>query len=439
MTKAKKNKGVSVFELKGVPSFKESLPLALQHVVAMIMGCVTPAIIISEVTGVSPQDQIRLIQAALLISGFATLIQLFPVNKYLGSGLPVVMGVSFAYVPMLISLGGKFDLPTIFGAQIIGGLIGVLVGVFYKRISHLFPPLVTGSVVFTIGLSLYPTAVNYMAGGVGSEGYGSPKNWLVAMFTLAVVLFCNFFTKGIFKLASILIGMVAGYLVALGLGMVSFQDLSSVGWFQFTPPLHFGVKFEITSIVSMAVMYVVSSVETIGNLASTADSGMDREATQSELCGGLIGNGIASIVGGLFGGLPTATFGQNVGIVVMTKVINRCVIGLAAVIILVAGFIPKFASILTTIPSSVIGGATISVFAIIAMTGIKLVMKENLTVRNTTIVGLSVALGTGIVQASGSLQLFPEWARTIFGESAVVITTIMAILLNLILPKSEED
>ena len=183
----------------------------------------------------------------------------------------------------------------------------------------------------------------------------------------------------------------------------------------------------------------MSSVETIGNLASTADSGMDREATQSELCGGLIGNGIASIVGGLFGGLPTATFGQNVGIVVMTKVINRCVIGLAAVIILVAGFIPKFASILTTIPSSVIGGATISVFAIIAMTGIKLVMKENLTVRNTTIVGLSVALGTGIVQASGSLQLFPEWARTIFGESAVVITTIMAILLNLILPKSEED
>mgnify|MGYP000852384044 CR=1 FL=1 len=434
MTSGKNKKYASVLELQGIPSFKEALPLALQHVVAMIVGCVTPAIILAGIIGASPDMQIRLIQSALLISGIATLIQLFPLGKYCGSGLPVIMGASFAYIPLLISLGTRFDLPTIFGAQIIGGIVAVLVGLFYKKINHLFPPIVTGTVVFTIGLSLYPTAVNYMAGGQDSPTFGSPKNWGIAIFTLAVVLFFNFFTKGIFKLASILMGMIFGYILCLILGMVSFDNVASSPWFQFTPPLYFGVKFEFTSIISMAIMYIVSSAEAIGDLTSTAGGGLDREPEEMEICGGIIGNGVASIIGGFFGGLPTATFSQNVGIVIMTKVVNRCVIGLAAVLILAAGLIPKFASLLTTIPSSVLGGATVSVFAMITMTGVKLITKEKLTARNTTIVGLSVALGSGVIQATGCLQLFPDWARTIFGESAVVIATITTILLNLILP-----
>ncbi len=428
-----------VFQLEGRPSLKVTFPLAIQHVVAMIVGCVTPAIILSGVVGASPEDQIRLIQAALLISGLATLIQVFAPGKYIGSGLPVIMGASFAYIPLLISLGSRFDLPTIFGAQIAGGLVAVLVGLFYKKIDFLFPPLVTGTVVFTIGLSLYPTAINYMAGGQGAEDFGSPKNWMVAMFTLAVVLFFNFFTKGICKLASILMGMIFGYIFALILGMVSFENIGTAGWFQFSMPLHFGLKFELTSIISMAVMYVVSSIEAIGDFSSTAGGGLNREATEHEICGGIIGNGIASIIGGLFGGLPTATFSQNVGIVIMTKVVNRTVLGLAAVIILIAGLIPKFASLLTTIPSAVLGGATVSVFAMITMTGVKLITKEKLTNRTITIVGLAVAMGSGVIQATGCLQLFPDWVRMIFGESAVVIASMTAILLNLILPKSSEE
>lgn len=426
-----------VTELNGMPRFLEALPLAVQHVVAMIVGCVTPAIILAGVTGLGASEQIILIQSALLISGIATLLQLFPLGRFCGSGLPVIMGASFAYIPLLISLGSRFDLPTIFGAQLAGGLGAVAVGLFYKKLTKLFPPLVTGTVVFTIGSSLYPTAVSYMAGGTGAEDFGSPRNWMVAIVTLAIVLFFNYFTKGICKLASILMGMIFGYIAALAMGMVSFENVGAAGWFQFTMPMHFGMKFELTSIISMLIMYVVSSVEAIGDFTSTAGGGLDREPTRREMCGGIIGNGIASIIGAFMGGLPTATFSQNVGIVIMTRVVNRCVLGLAAVIILAAGFIPKFASLLTTIPSCVLGGATVSVFAMITMTGIKLITKEKLTARNTSVVGIAVALGIGVIQANGCLALFPDWAKTIFGESAVVIATITAVTLNLILPEEE--
>ena len=433
------NRYAKVTELNGRPRLLEALPLAMQHVVAMIVGCVTPAIILAGVTGLEASEQIILIQSALLISGVATLLQLFPLGRFCGSGLPVIMGASFAYIPLLISLGSRFDLPTIFGAQLVGGLAAVAVGLFYKKLTRLFPPLVTGTVVFTIGLSLYPTAVNYMAGGVGAEDFGSPRNWLVAVVTLAIVLFFNYFTRGICKLASILMGMIFGYALALVMGMVSFENVNAAGWFQFTMPMHFGMKFELTSIISMLIMYIVSSVEAIGDFTSTAGGGLDREPEEREMCGGIIGNGIASIIGAFMGGLPTATYSQNVGIVIMTKVVNRCVLGLAALIILAAGFIPNFASLLTTIPSSVLGGATVSVFAMIAMTGIKLITKEKLTARNTSVVGLAVALGIGVIQANGCLALFPDWARTIFGESAVVIATITAVTLNLILPEAEEE
>ena len=433
------NRYAKVTELNGRPRLLEALPLAMQHVVAMIVGCVTPAIILAGVTGLEASEQIILIQSALLISGVATLLQLFPLGRFCGSGLPVIMGASFAYIPLLISLGSRFDLPTIFGAQLVGGLAAVAVGLFYKKLTRLFPSLVTGTVVFTIGLSLYPTAVNYMAGGVGAEDFGSPRNWLVAVVTLAIVLFFNYFTRGICKLASILMGMIFGYALALVMGMVSFENVNAAGWFQFTMPMHFGMKFELTSIISMLIMYIVSSVEAIGDFTSTAGGGLDREPEEREMCGGIIGNGIASIIGAFMGGLPTATFSQNVGIVIMTKVVNRCVLGLAALIILAAGFIPKFASLLTTIPSCVLGGATVSVFAMIAMTGIKLITKEKLTARNTSVVGLAVALGIGVIQANGCLALFPDWARTIFGESAVVIATITAVTLNLILPEAEEE
>ena len=219
-----------LFILDGKPSLGQTVPLALQHIVAMIVGCVTPAIIVAGVAGLSEQDSIILIQAALVMSAISTLLQLFPFKfgKFrIGSGLPVIMGISFAYVPTMQAIAGSFDVATILGAQIVGGIIAIIVGIFIKQIRKFFPPLITGTVVFAIGLSLYPTAINYMAGGVSSPSYGSWQNWTVAFITLVIVTGLNHFGKGIFKLASILIGVIAGYIVAMMFGMVNFSAVSS--------------------------------------------------------------------------------------------------------------------------------------------------------------------------------------------------------------------
>ncbi len=431
-----------LFKLDGKPSMGQTFPLAMQHVVAMIVGCVTPAIIISGVAGLSPADKIILIQASLVMSAISTFVQLFPMVKtgkfQIGSGLPVIMGISFAYVPTMQAIAGSFDIATILGAQIVGGIVAILVGMFIKPLRKLFPPLVTGTVVFAIGLSLYPTAVNYMAGGAGSATYGAWQNWLVALITLAIVTGLNHFGKGFLKLASILIGVVVGYAVAFCFGMIDFSSVAAASWFQLPQPLHFGIKFEASACVAIAVLFAINSVQAIGDFSATTTGGMDRMPTDEELNGGIVAYGCTNIFCAFFGGLPTATYSQNVGIVGSTKVVAKRVFGLAGIIILIAGLIPKFSSVLTTIPSCVLGGATVSVFASIAMTGVKLIATEPLNYRNTSIVGLAIAIGMGVTQASASLGGFPAWVTTVFGKSPVVLATIVAILLNVILPKDKK-
>lgn len=432
----------SVFELNGVPKFGQALPLALQHVVAMIVGCVTPAIIVSGVAGLNERDQVILVQAALFTSAISTLLQLFPFIRFknfqLGSALPVIMGISFAYVPSMQAIAANSDVGTILGAQLIGGFVAIIVGLAIQKIRVLFPPIITGTVVFTIGLSLYPTAVNYMAGGTSNPEYGSWKNWLAAFFTLAVVVGLNHFAKGFLKLASILVGIIAGYIFASCLGLVDFSGILSAGYFQLPQPLHFGLSFDPSACIAIGVLFAINSIQAIGDLSATTVGSMEREPKDKELQGGIVMYGVTNILCSLIGGLPTATYSQNVGIVTTTKVINRCVLGLAAVIMLVAGFVPKFSALLTTIPQCVLGGATISVFASIAMTGIKLIMLQEMNYRNTAIVGLSVALGMGVTQAPASLASFPSWVTTIFGSSPVVLATLTAIILNTILPKEEK-
>lgn len=433
----------SIFQLDGIPKFSQALPLALQHVVAMIVGCVTPAIIVSGVAGLNNADKVILIQSALVVSALSTLLQLFPIGKKggfrIGSGLPVIMGISFAYVASMQAIASSYNIGTIFGAQIVGGMIAFVIGFFIDKIRKLFPPLVTGTVVLTIGLSLYSTAVNYMAGGASSENYGHWKNWLVAFLTLAVVIVLNHFGKGIIKLASILIGIIVGYIVAACFGMVDFSAVAEAGIFQAPKLMYFGIEFEPSSCVAIGLLFAINAIQAIGDFTATTTGSMDRVPTDEELKGAIVGYGITNILGAFLGGLPTASYSQNVGIVTTTKVVNRCVLGLAAGILLIAGLVPKFSGLLTTIPQCVLGGATISVFASIAMTGIKLITSQEMNYRNTSIVGLAVALGVGVTQASASLAMFPEWVTTIFGKSPVVLATIVAVLLNLVLPKEKED
>ena len=440
-----------LFQFHGTPPIGTSISLALQHLVAMIVGCVTPPIIIAGAIGLSQADRVLLIQASLVMSAVSTLLQLFPVGKRFGSGLPVILGVSFAYVPSMQAIAASGGgVAAIAGAMLVGGIVAVIVGIFVKKIRLLFPPVITGTVVFTIGLSLYPTAINYMAGGTGNTAeavaakglpesliYGSWQNWLVAALTLTAVMVLNNRGKGICKLASILLGMVFGYIVALCFGMVSFADVGEAAWFSLPRVMHFGITFDVASCIAVGLLFAINSIQAIGDFTATTVGGLDREPTDNELQGGIIAYGFSNILAALFGGLPTATYSQNVGIVTTNKVVNRTVFAFAGGFLLLAGVSPKFAAVLTTIPQCVLGGATVTVFSTIAMTGMKLIASQDLTARNTTIVGLSAALGVGISQASAALNQFPEAVTMIFGKSPVVIATLMAVLLNIILPKDK--
>ena len=429
----------SIFDLEGVPSLKKAMPLSLQHLLAMIVGNVTPALIVAGTTGMGVSETTLLVQASFIIAGIATLMQLYPLWR-IGSGLPMVIGVSFTYVPTLTAIGMAYGIEAIFGAQLVGGLVAILFGAFLKPMRKLFPPLVAGTVVFSIGLSLYPTAVRYMAGGSNVSDFGSPINWGIAIITLLVVIFCNNFTKGYAKLASILIGIVVGYIISMMIGRVDFTPIAEASWVKLPALLPFGIKFVPSAIISLSVIYIVNSVEAVGDLSAITEGGLNREAKDTEISGGIIASGVASSLGILFGGLPTATYSQNVGIVAITKVISKFVVMIAALFMLIAGFIPKFGALITTIPQNVLGGATIIVFAMITMTGIKIIIKDELSSRNLSIVGLSVALGMGVTQVPGALDAFPSSVGMVFGSSPVVITTLAVILLNLILPKkSIED
>ena len=272
----------SIFETDGIPRMGEALPLAMQHVVAMIVGCVTPAIIVSGAVpgGLSKEDQVILIQSALVIAALSTLLQLFPIGgkaKFaIGSGLPIIMGVSFAYVPSMQAIAESYGIAAIMGAEIVGGIVAVVMGLLVKKIRIFFPPLITGTVVFTIGLSLYPTAINYMAGGTSNPNYGSWQNWAIAFFTLIVVTALNHFGKGIWKLASILIGIIVGYLVSIPFGMVDFSSVGEAGVCQLPSLMHFGVQFEPSSCVALGILFAINSIQAIVDYSATTIGAMYR-------------------------------------------------------------------------------------------------------------------------------------------------------------------
>ena len=342
----------ALFQLNGIPPLGMSISLALQHLVAMIVGCVTPAIIIANALGLPQSERVLLIQVSLVMSAVTTLIELFPIGGKLGSGLPVMFGISFAYLPSMQAIvGGGGDIATIAGAMVVGGIVAAVVGVFVKKIRRFFPPIITGTVVFTIGLSLYPTAINYMAGGAGNtyevvvlrKGltsalvHGSWQNWAVAAFTLIVVMVMSNKGKGICKLAAILLGMIAGYIVAAVFGMVDLSEVRDAAWFSLPQFMHFGIKFEFSACIALALLFAINAIQAIGDLTATTVGGLNREPTDQELQGGIVTYGLTNVLSAFFGSLPTATYSQNVGIVTTNKVVNRVVFALAGGFLLLVG------------------------------------------------------------------------------------------------------
>lgn len=419
-------------------TFGKAVPLALQHVVAMVVGCVTVPTILGTAGGIGSGDLVLMMQASLLCAAIAILIHAFG-RRGIGSNLPVIIGSGFAFIPTLTSIVQTDGMSGVLGAQLIGALVGILVGLGFKKIRFLFPPIVTSCVVLTVGISLYSTAVKYMAGGEGSNLFGTPKAWIVALITLGSVLFLSNFCKGFLKVSATLIGLIIGYIVAIPFGMVDFSKVADAAFLAFPKPFHFGISFSAGAIVSMIIIFVINSIQDIGQFEATTAGAFNRTATDKEVSGGIVGNNISSLLGSILGGTPNATCGQNVGIVVTTNVTDRIVFVVSAIIILITALVPKLSAVFLTIPLPVLGGATITVFGSIAMTGVRMLSNAGLTPRNLSIAGLAVALAVGLSRTPGAFAQCPEVIKTLFGGSEIVIVALVAILLNLILPKEKQQ
>lgn len=427
----------ALFERTGRAPVQNVVPLALQHVLAAFAAIVTPAIIVAAVCGFSPEQEARIIQAALLLSAVDTILQQFPLFGRIGSGLPIIMGASFTFVPAFRAIGVEMGFEAVLGAQIVGGVLVIACAALFRRIRFLFPPVVMGTVIFVIGLSLCPVAVKSMAGGEGAANFGALENWIVALTTFAITFGVGTYAKGTLKLGGILLGIIGGFATAFLLGMVDVSGVGSAAWFSLPAFMPFRIVFDPAACAMIGVVSIVNIVQVMGELSAVTAAGMGREATDAELSGGMMATGIVGALAALFGTIPTVTYGQNVGIIAENKMVNRSVFALAAAILLAAGLLPKFAALLTAIPQPVIGGATIGVFATIGMNGVVMFAREGLSQRDTTIMGLAVAFGIGIEQSVGALAGagMPAWVNTVFGTSSIAVATVVAVILNLILPR----
>jgi NCS2 family nucleobase:cation symporter-2 len=435
-------KSPDLFQLNGKPKWGIAAMQAMQHIIAMLAGNITPPILIANALNLSSDERIMLVQAAMLIGGITTLLQLFPVFGF-GMGLPNVMGVAFAYMPVLMTIGLTNGIGAIFGAQLIAAFVSIFIGMGIGKIRKFFPPIVSGTVVLSIGLSLYGSAVTNMAGGNGSTDFGSYRFWVIAVIVLSVTLACNLFGKGYIKLSGILIGIGAGYIASLIIGaatgtpMVFLDSVKDSAIFAFPKFFHFKMIFDPASIMVMILMYVVQAVQTIGDVSSTAIGAFGREASDKEIGGAIKMQGVTGMIGSLIGGLPTDPYSQNVGLIVTTKVVAKRVFVIVGGLLVVIGMFPVLGAAIITVPYPVLGGATISVFAAITMSGIQLITEQPLNYRNKMIVGISLALGVGITMVSKAVDGFPAAIRNVIGSSPIILAFLTSFVLNIVTPPDD--
>lgn len=428
----------SIYQLEGRVPLGQAVPLGIQHVLAMFLGNVSPLIIVCGLLNIPLETKSMLIQNSMFIAGVATLIQLYPVFK-VGSGLPVVMGTSSGFIGTEKAIGAAYGYNAIMGASLIGAILEIILGFFIKPLRKLFPPIVTSLVVISIGLSLLPVGVKYFAGGSGAADFGSPKHLLVGTVVILVIIVLQNFTKGFVKTSAILIGIIVGYIVAVCMGMVDFTAVKEASWISLPRPFVMGFEFRLDAIISMSIMYIATTVETIGDISAISVGGLGREATDKELAGGVMADGVSSFIAALFGVAPNTSFSQNVGLVAVTKVVNKFVIMTGAVFLILAGFFPKLSALLSVMPQSVLGGAAVIMFAMIFVSGLKSLLNEGLEGRNGLIVALAIGIGVGIGNVPEALDQLPKFIGQIFAQNGIIMTFVIASVLNLVLPKDKDE
>ena len=422
------------------PPMGQTVPLGLQHVLAMFASNVTPSIIVAGAAGLAfgGPEQIYLIQMAMLFAGIATLFQTVGVGP-VGARLPIMQGTSFAFVGVLAGIAATQGLGVALTACIIGGAIHFLLGAVIQNLRFLFPPLITGLVILAIGLYLIPVAMKYAAGGAATfqmeaESFGSLMHWSVALTVVIVSLLVKFFTKGFVSNAAILIGLLAGYALAFALGMVNFGAVGKAAWVTSIKPLPYGFEFSLGAVIAVTLVSIVSAIETVGDASATTKAGAGRDATDKEIAGATYADGLGTAVAGVFGGLPNTSFSQNVGIVGMTGVMSRHVVTVAGLIMIVCGLIPKIGAIIASMPLPVLGGGVIVMFGMVAAAGLNMLTEVKMNRRNMIIIAVSLAAGLGLNLVPSAVQYLPGVVKTL-ATSAVAPTAIVAIVLNLVLPQ----
>ena len=427
----------NIYRLDGKVPLGKAVPFGLQHILAMFVANIAPIIIVAGASGLDTSQSAMLIQSAMVIAGIGTLIQLFPLWK-IGSGLPIVMGISFTFVSVFCYIGPTYGYNAIVGAILVGGIIEGILGLFAKYWTKLITPIVAASVVTAIGFSLLSVGASSFGGGSGSEAFGSASNWILGTITLLCCLLFNIFAKSYWKQLSVLFGLAVGYIVALCMGMVDFSALQSTSVIALPSVLPFKPEFNMNAIVSVVLIFLVSATETIGDTSALATSGLDREASPKEISGSLTCDGFISALSSLFGCLPITSFSQNVGLVAMTKVVNRFTIATGAVIMIIAGIFPAFGALLATLPDAVLGGCTIMMFGSIVVSGLRMIGNCGYSQRNITIVALSLSTGIGFTQVPEIFAIFPQVVQNVFAQNCVAVVFLVAIILNLVLPQNME-
>ena len=422
------------------PPMGQAAPLGLQHVLAMFASNVTPSIIVAGAAGLQfgGAEQVYLIQMAMLFAGIATLFQTVGFGP-VGARLPIMQGTSFAFVGVLAGIAATQGLGVALTSCIIGGLIHFALGSVIANIRYLFPPLVTGLVILAIGLYLVPVGIKYSAGGaadfqMAAESFGSLMHWTVALTVIVVALGFKFMTKGILSNAAILLGLIAGYLVAFMFGMVNFAAVGKASWVTGLQTLPYGFEFNLGAVIGVTIVSIVSAVETIGDTSATAKAGAGREATDEEISGATYADGLGTAVAGVFGGLPNTSFSQNVGIVGMTGIMSRHVVTIAGAIMVICGLIPKIGAIIASMPLPVLGGGVIVMFGMVAAAGLNVLSEIKMSRRNMIIIALSLSIGLGFNLVPSAVQYLPGIWKTL-ATSAVAPTAFLAIVLNQILPE----
>ena len=453
------------YEFYGKMPLKQAIPLGLQHVLAMFVGNLTPLLIICGACGISGSEefahlQVSLLQNAMFVAGVVTLVQLYAIGP-IGGKVPIIMGTSSGFIGVFKSVadtmgGGVATYGAIMGASIIGGLFEGVLGAFIKPLRKFFPSVVTGTVVLSIGLSLISVGVNSFGGGSSAKDFGSAENLLLALFVLIVILMVKHWTKGLASNSAILIGIIAGYAAAAIMGLLlpnsgitadgaeytkawvlNWDKVARASWISIPAIVPVKIVFDMRAILPVLIMFIVTAVETVGDISGVVEGGMDREATDKELSGGVICDGLGSSIAALFGVLPNTSFSQNVGLVTMTKVVNRMALATGAVFLILCGLIPKLGAIVSIMPQSVLGGAAVMMFSSIVVSGIQLITKEKMTSRNLTIVSVALGVGYGMGAHATILSKMPEAIQLVFGGSGIVPAAFMAIILNVLLPKDE--